>query len=85
MKLNTLVVKIIAVRKTRDVLIEVQHAEEGRSKLLSAIEEAVGMGGNMHELASSTVVEALDLDTTTIIKEIKDALGRTSGMQRQTS
>lgn len=59
-------VKIKRVRKTRneDVLIELGEDTDNKTKLSTAIREAVGDEGNVRQLIPPTKVEVLDLDET---------------------
>lgn len=75
-KPDTLDFKIRAVRKTKEgeVLIEMGPADDGRSKLSSAIKEAVGVGGSVRELVSRMEDEVLDPEAITYVKEVMNTV-----------
>lgn len=73
-KPDTLGVKISGIRESRkkEILIKVCPTADGRSKLSSAIREAVGDETSMRKLVTGMEVEVLDLVTTTDVEEVTE-------------
>lgn len=63
-------------RRGRAKIIEVDGDAEDKTKLFSAIREAVGDGGNLRQLVSRIEVDIFDLIETTLEKEVRDAVRR---------